>query len=63
MEKGFRSVRGSIRPDRAQKPHTSPTAHAPASRKYIRGDLNKIMVLDALREKSMDVSVGRVLET
>ena len=63
MEKGFRGVWGSIRSDGPQKPHTSPTAPAPAPKKHIRGELNTSMVFDALREKGVDVPVGRVLET
>ena len=37
MEMGFRSVWGSIRSGRAQKPHTSPTTPAPAPKKIYTG--------------------------
>ena len=55
MEMGFRSVWGSSRSGRAQKPHTSPTIPAPALKKYIRGEFNTSMVLGALREKSINM--------
>ena len=44
---GFRGVGGSIRSGRAHKPHT-PRAGAP---KNIRGELDKGMVFDDMREK------------
>ena len=62
MEMGFRSVWESFRSSRAQKPHTSPTTPARALKKNIRGELNTCMVFGALREKSMNVSVGGCLK-
>ena len=58
LEMGFRSVWESFRSSRAQKPHTSPTTPARALKKNTRGEFNTSMVFGALREKSMDVSVG-----
>ena len=61
LEMGFRGVWGCVRYDRAQKPHTSPTTPAPALKKIYTGRVNICMMLDALREKSTNVSVGGCL--
>ena len=62
MEMSFRSVWGSVRLFRAQKPHTSPTTPAPTLKKYTRGELNTSMVFGALRRKSINVSVGGLMK-
>ena len=59
---GFPSVWERFRSGRAQKPHKSPTTPACALKKNTRGELNTGMVFGALREKSMDVSVGGCLK-
>ena len=46
-----------------KSPTQAPQPPRPRQRKYIRGELNTSMVFDALREKSMNVSVGGVLGT
>ena len=58
---GFRSALGSIRPGRAQKPHTRPKTSAPAPKK-IYTELYTSMALGALKERSMDVSVWECLK-
>ena len=60
MEMGFRSAWGSVRSGRARKPHRSLKTPALALKKYIYiwGELNKEMVFGALRDRSIDVSLG-----
>ena len=64
LEMGFRSVWGSIRSGRAQKPHTSPTTPAPALKKIYTGRVKHKHGVWCLEreEKSMDVSVGGCLK-
>ena len=62
MEMGFRSVWDSFRSSRAQKPHTSPTTPARALKKIYTGESSASIVFGALREKSMNVSVGGCLK-
>ena len=45
-----------------KSPTQAPQPPRPRRRKYIRGELNTSMVLGALREKSMNVSVGGCLK-
>ena len=61
--KGVSAAFGKDLDQARQKPPHKPHNPAPAQKKYIRGEFNTSMVLGALREKGMGLSVGGCLKT